>query len=149
MSKLLVFGHLNPDTDTICSSIVAADLINKLDLGYEAEPVRLGKVNKETEYVFNYLNMEAQREISSVGEDDLLWLVDHNEAGQSVEGREKATVVGVIDHHRIKEYPPEIHLPHGFREILRRKTVLSYQRKGIGGDIRLGLEHIDHHKKEG
>ena len=104
MSKLLVFGHLNPDTDTICSSIVAADLINKLDLGYEAEPVRLGKVNKETEYVFNYLNMEAQREISSVGEDDLLWLVDHNEAGQSVEGREKATVVGVIDHHRIKDF---------------------------------------------
>ena len=101
MSKLLVFGHLNPDTDTICSSIVAADLINKLDLGYEAEPVRLGKVNKETEYVFNYLNMEAQREISSVGEDDLLWLVDHNEAGQSVEGRDKATVVGVFDHHMI------------------------------------------------
>ena len=66
MSKLLVFGHLNPDTDTICSSIVAADLINKLDLGYEAEPVRLGKVNKETEYVFNFLGIERPELVEKV-----------------------------------------------------------------------------------
>ena len=30
MEKIIVFGHKNPDTDTICSSIVMADLQTKL-----------------------------------------------------------------------------------------------------------------------
>lgn len=29
MGKTLVFGHKNPDTDTICSAIAYADLKNK------------------------------------------------------------------------------------------------------------------------
>ena len=100
--KVLVFGHTNPDTDSICSSIVAAKLAKHL--GYDAEAVRLGKINKETEYVFNYLGIEPQREISSVEEGQKVILVDHNEAGQSVEGREKAEVIAVIDHHRIADF---------------------------------------------
>ena len=58
MDKILVFGHKNPDTDTICSSIVMAKIVN--ELGYEAEAVRLGKINKETEYVFTSNGYELQ-----------------------------------------------------------------------------------------
>lgn len=100
--KVLVFGHKNPDTDTICSSIIAAKLAKHL--GYDAEAARLGKINKETEYVFNYLGIEPQREINKVEEDQKVILVDHNEASQSVEGREKAEVIAVIDHHRIADF---------------------------------------------
>lgn len=102
MDKVLVFGHKNPDTDTICSSIVAAKLANHM--GWEAEAVRLGKINKETEYVFNYLGIEPQREINKVEEGQKVILVDHNEAAQSVDGREKAEIIGVIDHHRIADF---------------------------------------------
>ena len=49
-NKTLIFGHKNPDTDSIMSSMVMANLENQL--GNEAIPVRLGKINKETEYVF-------------------------------------------------------------------------------------------------
>ena len=49
-NKVLVFGHKNPDTDSITSSIVMANLENQL--GNEAQAVRTGKINKETEYVF-------------------------------------------------------------------------------------------------
>lgn len=108
MDRVLVFGHRNPDTDTICSSIVAAKLANHL--GYDAEAVRLGKINKETEYVFNYLGIEPQREISSVEEGQKIILVDHNEAGQSVEGREKAEIIAVIDHHRVSDFATTIPL---------------------------------------
>lgn len=100
--KVLVFGHRNPDTDTLCSSIIAAKLAKHL--GYDAEPVRLGKVNKETEFVFNYLNMEPQREISKVDKGQKVILVDHNEAAQSVEGRDDAEIIAVIDHHRIADF---------------------------------------------
>ena len=47
MEKILVYGHSNPDTDTICSSIALTDLQRKL--GKEVEAVRLGELNKETE----------------------------------------------------------------------------------------------------
>jgi manganese-dependent inorganic pyrophosphatase len=43
MEKTLVFGHKNPDTDTICSAIAYAAL--KKELGWDAEPVRLGDVS--------------------------------------------------------------------------------------------------------
>ena len=100
--KVLVFGHRNPDTDTLCSSIIATKLAKHL--GYNAEAVRLGKVNKETEYVFNYLGIDPQREISTVEEGQKIILVDHNEAGQSVEGREGADIIAVIDHHRVSDF---------------------------------------------
>ena len=101
-NKVLIFGHRNPDTDTICSSIVATKLADYL--GYDAEAVRLGKLNKETEYVFKYLGIEPQREISTVEEGQKIILVDHNEASQSVEGREGAEIIAVIDHHRIADF---------------------------------------------
>ena len=55
MEKILIFGHQNPDTDTICSAIAYADLKNKL--GFNAEPVRLGQVNGETQYALDYLSL--------------------------------------------------------------------------------------------
>ena len=44
--KTLIFGHKNPDTDSICSSLV----MEKFDknLGFDVEAVRLGDINKET-----------------------------------------------------------------------------------------------------
>lgn len=102
MSKILTFGHKSPDTDTICSAIVMADIQNKM--GIEVEAVRLGNLNKETEYALNYLNVEAPRLIESVEEGQEVILVDHNEFGQSVDGIEKAKITTVIDHHRINNF---------------------------------------------
>ena len=63
-NKVLVFGHKNPDTDSITSSIVMANLENQL--GNEAQAVRTGKINKETEYVFQYLGIEKPELIEDV-----------------------------------------------------------------------------------
>ena len=43
--KVLIFGHKNPDTDSICSSIIMQDLENKL--GRNVKAVRIGKINIE------------------------------------------------------------------------------------------------------
>ena len=51
MSKLLVFGHQNPDTDAITSAISYAYLLKQL--GEDAEAVALGEPNEETQYALN------------------------------------------------------------------------------------------------
>ena len=57
MNNIIVFGHKNPDTDTICSSLVMADLQTKLR-GEEVVACRLGTINEETQYALNHFNVE-------------------------------------------------------------------------------------------
>ena len=112
MEKTLIFGHKNPDTDTITSAIVYADLKSKL--GANVEPVRLGEVNGETQYALNYFNVEAPRLVENVADEakDVI-LVDHNERQQSANDIDKVRVVEVIDHHRIANF--ETNQPLYFR----------------------------------
>lgn len=103
MEKVLVFGHKNPDTDTICSAIAYADL--KKELGLLAEPVRLGEVNGETQYALDKFQFEAPRLVDKVaGEADGVILVDHNERQQSADDIEQVRILEVIDHHRIANF---------------------------------------------
>lgn len=103
MGKVLVFGHKNPDTDTICSAIAYAEL--KKALGVEAEAVRLGEINGETQFALDFFKAEAPRYIQKASEEtDSVILVDHNEFQQSVEDIKEVTVLEVIDHHRIANF---------------------------------------------
>lgn len=102
MEEMLVFGHKSPDTDTICSSIVMADLQTKL--GKNVKAVRLGEPNKETKFALNYFGFEAPELIESVNEGQEVILVDHNEFSQSVDGIENAKIRMVVDHHRICDF---------------------------------------------
>lgn len=102
-NTVLIFGHKNPDTDSICSAMVK-EILNKKN-GYEnTKSARLGNINKETQYVLNYLKISAPELIEKVEEGQEVILVDHNEFNQSVEGIEKAKILGVIDHHRISNF---------------------------------------------
>ena len=103
MEKILVFGHKNPDTDSICSSLVMADLQTKLR-GEEVISCRLGEINEETRYVLKYFNVEAPKFIEKVEEGQTVILVDHNEFTQSVDGIENAKIDTVVDHHRINNF---------------------------------------------
>ncbi|WP_214695840.1 manganese-dependent inorganic pyrophosphatase [Exiguobacterium sp. s160] len=103
MSTVLVFGHKNPDTDTITSALAYAELKKKL--GVDAEAVRLGEVNGETQYALDHFRVKAPRLIESVtGEAEEVILVDHNEFQQSADGIEDVRILEVIDHHRIANF---------------------------------------------
>lgn len=103
MEKILIFGHQNPDTDTICSAIAYADLKNKL--GFNAEPVRLGQVNGETQFALDYFKQESPRLVeTAANEVNGVILVDHNERQQSIKDIENVQVLEVIDHHRIANF---------------------------------------------
>lgn len=103
MANTLIFGHKNPDTDTICSAIAYAEL--KTGLGEEVEAVRLGEVNNETQYALDHFNQSAPRMVENVSDEvDQVILVDHNERQQSAEDIDRVQVLEVIDHHRIANF---------------------------------------------
>ena len=80
--NILIFGHKNPDTDSICSSIVEEILSKKRGIN-NVKAVRLGKINKETQFALDYLGIEAPELIEKVEDGQKVILVDHNEAAQS------------------------------------------------------------------
>ena len=102
-NKILIFGHKNPDTDTICSALVK-EILNKKNGCEKSKAVRLGNLNKETQYALKYLGLEEPELIEKVEEGQEVILVDHNEFNQSVEGIEKAKILEVVDHHRISNF---------------------------------------------
>lgn len=108
---LLVFGHKNPDTDSICSAVSLAYLKNKL--GQNAKAYALGEVRKEAKYVLDYFKVDAPTVLTSISnicndDKDLVLegkpqvvLVDHNEYGQSIDGLADADLVEIVDHHKL------------------------------------------------
>ena len=99
--SILVFGHKNPDTDTICSAIAYVELKNKL--GKDVKAVRLGEINEETKYALNYFKAEKPELVENVAGKDII-LVDHNERTQTADGFEEAKILELIDHHRISNF---------------------------------------------
>ncbi|ERG65891.1 MULTISPECIES: manganese-dependent inorganic pyrophosphatase [Exiguobacterium] len=103
MSTVLVFGHKNPDTDTICSALAYAELKKKL--GMDAEAIRLGEVNGETQYALDHFRVKAPRLVERVSDEvNSVILVDHNEFQQSAEDIADVRILEVVDHHRIANF---------------------------------------------
>ena len=133
-NKVLIFGHKNPDTDTICSAMVK-EILNKKNGCEKSKAVRLGNVNKETQYVLNYLGLEAPELIEKVEEGQEVLLVDHNEFNQSVEGIEKAKILGVTDHHRIANFETSEPLYYTAKPSGCTSTILFEEFKQLGHEI--------------
>ena len=60
-TPIIVVGHKNPDTDSICSAIAYANLKNRIAPG-TCTPKRAGNLNNETNFVLNYFKMDKRRE---------------------------------------------------------------------------------------
>ena len=102
MKEIIVIGHKNPDTDTVVSAILLAELINKTQKPVKGRAVAgvEKELNRETKFVLEYFNQEAPEKIESLSGKDV-FLVDHGEFEQSPEGIESANLVGVLDHHKM------------------------------------------------
>ena len=99
--KVYIFGHKSPDTDTICSAIALADFYNQAGFP-NYTPARLGELNNETKFVLKHFGLDTP-ELITDGTDKKIILVDHNEKGQSIDNRDKAEILEIIDHHRISD----------------------------------------------
>lgn len=100
MDEVYVIGHLNPDTDTVISAMAMAQLLNFKNDVDRYIPVRTGELNTETEFILNKFELKTP-EILIDASDKKLFLVDHTESSQMVEGHSRENIIGVIDHHKV------------------------------------------------
>ncbi|WP_428908512.1 manganese-dependent inorganic pyrophosphatase [Niallia sp. Krafla_26] len=132
MEKVLVFGHKNPDTDTICSAIAYANL--KSELGVNAEPVRLGEISSETKYALEHFQVNVPRLVEKVAQEaKQVILVDHNERQQSADDIDEVRILEVIDHHRIANFQTSDPLYYRAEPVGCTATILNklYKENGI------------------
>lgn len=64
MSKVYIFGHRNPDSDTICSSLAYARLKQARDV--DAVAVKLGPLNNETKFILQYFHVEEPETLDTI-----------------------------------------------------------------------------------
>ncbi|HJF33099.1 MAG TPA: manganese-dependent inorganic pyrophosphatase [Sporosarcina psychrophila] len=132
MEKVFVFGHKNPDTDSISSAISYAYL--KQQLGMNVEAVRLGVITNETAYALDYFGFEAPRLIERAApEVAQVILVDHNEKQQSVDDLDDVQVIEVVDHHRIANFETNDPLYYRAEPVGCTATILNklYKENGV------------------
>lgn len=127
----LIFGHKNPDTDTISSAIIMEDYLKQL--GVDAQARRLGAISNETKFVLDYINIQAPELLQSVDKEQAVVLVDHNEFGQSVDGIEDAVIEMVVDHHRVGNFQTVSPLSMRLEPVGCTTTILysMYKEKGL------------------
>jgi manganese-dependent inorganic pyrophosphatase len=64
--EVLVTGHRNPDTDSICAAIAYANLKNKITGSCKYIPCRAGEPSRETAFVLDYFEVPEPRLITTV-----------------------------------------------------------------------------------
>jgi len=93
-----VYGHKNPDSDSVCAAIALADLKSKI--GVEAVPVVQGDLNPESNFILKKFGVSAPEIITS-GAGKQVILVDHSDLAQSLDDLKDAEILGIVDHHKL------------------------------------------------
>ena len=134
MGKTLIFGHKNPDTDSICSALAYADL--KTTIGADVEAVRLGSVSAETQFALDAFQTPAPRFVESVAAEAAhVILIDHNERQQSANDIDDVTISEVIDHHRIANFETATPLYYRAEPVGCTSTIVFKMFKESGVDV--------------
>ncbi|GAD90449.1 MULTISPECIES: manganese-dependent inorganic pyrophosphatase [Vibrio] len=95
---ILVVGHKNPDSDSICSALAATELLKAR--GLDAKPIRQGEINRETAHILEVAGVEQPEFRDSVA-GEKIWLVDYSDLAQAPDDVNDAEILGIVDHHRL------------------------------------------------
>lgn len=99
MDTIYVMWHKAPDTDSTISSLLYTEYLN--NRWRKAEAVKLWELNNETKYLLDLVWKKQPKTVNSLTEWSKIILTDHNDASQSIDGREKLEIIEIIDHHAI------------------------------------------------
>ncbi|RIO12514.1 manganese-dependent inorganic pyrophosphatase [Mammaliicoccus sciuri] len=131
MVNTFIFGHKNPDTDTIASALVMEDL--QKERGNDVQAARLGDVSDETQFALDYFKVQAPALLETPLKGKDVILVDHNEFQQSADDITDATITMVVDHHRISNFETAAPLYYRAEPVGCTTTILKkmYEENGI------------------
>ena len=119
---MYVVGHKIPDSDSICGAIALAYLKNQI--GEAAVATRLGEVSPETAFILDKFGFEAPEfKESYAGEE--VYIVDHSELTQAPDDIAQATIVGIVDHHKLGDLTTSTPLECWIRPVGCSNTVIK------------------------
>lgn len=128
---LYTLGHKIPDSDSIISAIAMAYLQNKL--GIDAIAVRQGDINPESAFILDKFNLEAPQLKTSFSGCEV-YLTDFSDVAQAPDDINEATIVGIVDHHKLGD--------------LTTSTPLECWIRAVGCTNTIVKEMFDYHKVE-
>jgi len=131
-----VFGHTNPDSDSIVGAIALSYLKN--ELGEETIPTRQGEISPETQFILDRFEGKApELKTSYAGEQ--VYLVDFSDLAQAPKDIKEATILGIVDHHKLGDLTTDTPLECWIRPIGCSNTVIKemydYHKVEIPKDI--------------
>ena len=119
---LYTCGHIIPDSDSVCSAISLAYLLNKI--GRAATPARQGELNPETKFILDKFGFEAPIIKTSFAGDEL-FITDYSDLAQAPQDMDKTTVVGIVDHHKLGDITTSAPLECWIRPVGCTNTIVK------------------------
>ena len=126
-----IFGHTSPDSDSIIGAISLAYLKNQL--GEDCIATCQGDISDETKFILDkFGGVAPQLKTSYAGES--VYLVDFSDLGQAPKDIKEATILGIVDHHKLGDITTDTPLECWIRPIGCTNTIIK--------------EMFDYHKVE-
>jgi len=117
-----IFGHTTPDSDSIVGAISLSYLKNQL--GEDCIPARQGEINPETQWILEKFGYEAPLlKTEYAGEN--VYLVDFMERSQSPKDIDEATILGIVDHHKLGDLKTDAPLEMWVRPVGCSNTIVK------------------------
>ncbi len=117
-----VFGHTNPDSDSIVGAISLSYLKNQL--GEDCIPTRQGEISPETEFILNkFGGTLPDLKTSYAGEN--VYIIDYSDKAQAPKDIMEATILGIVDHHKLGDLTTDTPLECWIRPIGCSNTVVK------------------------
>ncbi len=117
-----IFGHTTPDSDSIVGAISLSYLKNKL--GEDTVPSRQGEISAETTFILKRFGFEQPMlKTNYAGEN--VYLIDFMESSQSPKDISDATILGIVDHHKLGDLKTNAPLEMWVRPVGCSNTIVK------------------------
>ena len=131
--SVYVFGHKNPDSDSIVGAISISYLKNQVE-NEEYIPVRLGEISNETKFILDKFDGQLPALKSSVA-GEKVYIVDSTDKAHFQDDIDDATILGIIDHHKLGDLITSTPLECWIRPIGCSNTIVKEVYDALGVKI--------------
>ncbi|WP_457749038.1 manganese-dependent inorganic pyrophosphatase [Sulfurimonas sp.] len=131
--SVYVFGHKNPDSDSIVGAISLSYLKNKSEKE-EYIPARQGEITAETQFILDTFGGTLPMLKTSVA-GERVFIVDSTDKAHFQDDIDEATIIGIADHHKLGDLTTDTPLEAWIRPIGCSNTVIYEMYRCYGVEV--------------
>lgn len=117
-----VVGHKIPDTDSIVSALSLSYL--KTQIGEETIAIRQGEITPETNFILETFGLPTPELKTSIAGESV-YIVDYSDRAQAPDDLDQATVLGIVDHHKLGDITTSAPLECWIRPVGCSNTIIK------------------------